>query len=795
MHPAIAFLGQLDPDPAATFNIEAYTDVPRGQAKSRPDPLAARFANLSLDAVSALLPDLDQLNTRGAGIFVAVNQCRGDRTKANIDRVRGVHADFDGVTAASLDHVRALLPPTIEVQSSTPDRRHLYWLLAQGEAVEVESVEQINRGLVDLGADPAAIDASRLLRLPGFRHMKYRADADARREDCPVAHVTAIGPRHTWVTIEACLPKSQPKPPLDPIANFGCAIDRAGETLIQQAAALMAQAEPMLWSGRWNELKGFRQKPVYPSQSEADMAMACRIARCLGDMGAASDDLPALTEAVFSQCALARREKWVGREDYRHATVTRACASLIASSPACAKASGATAKVDWSLFGDVRNAKFFADRSAGQLAYVFDRKHWILWGGGRWNRCQAGEEIEHAKAACQALYNAAGEELTKDAERAQKLAREAAQAHLAQRIKAMVELARSDPKVALAASRLDADNFVLGVRNGVVDLRKNCLLPNHPDKFITRYANADFNPAADCPRWSQFLDEVFDGDQATIKAVQRLLGYTLTGLSTEEVLIFCVGFGANGKSIFGNVTAAILGDYAKTAPSSLLAARRADDHGPRSDLAMLDGARLISVNELPAGLQLDEQMVKQIAGREPISARQLYGDFFTYLPRFTCWVRTNHKPIIKGDDDGIWRRIVILPFRRKFSEETRDSGLEGKLMAERDGILRWMVEGAAQYLRLGLYLSPAMQAERNQYRKDSDLLGEFLEERITAAAGARVEQAEFYMTWLTWCQQSGAHAGGKKTFTQRLAERGVVTTKSNGRRYYVGVSKTVQGSP
>jgi putative DNA primase/helicase len=792
MHPAIAFLVQLDPSPSATFNIEAYTDAPKGQTKPKPDPLSARFANLSLEEVSALLPNLERLNSQGAGIYFAVNQCRGDRSKANIEHVRGVHADFDGVGATAFDKVRELLTPTIEVQSSSPDRRHLYWLLEDGEAVAVEAVEQVNRGLVELGADPAAIDASRLLRLPGFRHMKHHAGASIDLESCPTTQVLGLGPRYTWGAIKASLPTCEPKKPTFTLEPYDDKLEAADVTVVEQAAAAMAQVEPMLWSGQWAEIKGIRQKAIYPSQSEADMAMVCRIARHLADMDIPDDKLPALTEAVFNKCSLAHREKWQCRASYRQATIGRACAAFLTAAPETALSQP---KVDWLLQGDVRNARFFADSWAGELAFVHELKGWMHWSADRWSGCNAGEEIERAKVTCQALFKAAGEELSKDPDRGKRLASEAAQAHRAPRIKAMLELAQSDPMLSISAKRLNSDPYMLGVGNGVVDLWKSCLLSNQPDRFITRYADADFDIAAECPRWMQFLDEVFDADQATIKATQRLLGYTLVGLSTEEIMIFCVGFGANGKSIFGNIVAAILGDYAKPAPSTLLAARRADDHGARGDLAMLDGARLVSVNELPAGLQLDEQVVKQIAGREPITARRLYADFFSFQPRFTCWVRTNHKPIIKGDDDGIWRRIVILPFRRKFSEKERDPDLEGKLMAERDGILQWMVEGAAQYLRHGLCLSPAMQAERNQYRKDSDLLGEFLEDRLTNTLGARVEQAEFYLTWSIWCQQNGAYAGTKKTFTERLAERGVTTGRSNGRRYYLGVSRTCVSQP
>ena len=613
---------------------------------------------------------------------------------------------------------------------------------------------------------------------------------------CPTPKVVAIGPRYRAAQIDEAFPKgkAKPKQAAPTTIDIGSSVSLAPEHLLiaDAAAAYLAQANQKLWSGEWDTIRTFGKKQLYPSQSEADMSLASRIAHHLVEHDVPADLLYPLTEAVFERSGLARRDKWQSREDYKFKTISRACASALANfntpSSGAGSATAPTAHVDWSLHGDVRNARFFADKWHGLLAYVYERKKWMHWGYSRWAMCVAGEEVERAKETCRAIYSAAGQELAKDPEKSQKLVREAAQAHLSQRIKAMVDLAQSDPMLTVSSTRLDADNYLLGVGNGVVDLRKASIRPNEPELYITRYCNADFDPDADCPRWLKFLDEVFQGDQATITSVQRLLGYTLTGLSVEEFLLFCVGFGANGKSIFGNVAAQIIGDYAKAAPSTLLAARRGDDHSARGDLAMLDGARMVSVNELPAGMRLDEQVVKQLAGREPISARHLYGEFFTFQPRFTVWVRTNHKPIIKGDDDGIWRRVVVLPFRRKFEPHEQDPHLEAKLLAERDGILRWMVEGAQKYLKQGMYLSPLMQAERKQFRKDSDMLGEFLDEQTIAKAGEKVEQVHLYSKWVAWCAGNGTQPGSKKTFTQRLAERGFPGKSSNGKRYYIGLT-------
>lgn len=444
--------------------------------------------------------------------------------------------------------------------------------------------------------------------------------------------------------------------------------------------------------------------------------------------------------------------------------------------------------VDWAVHGDIRNARHFAAMFGGRMLYVHGLNSWLRWSGDCWVLCDQGQEIEAVKEAAQAMMADATACLAVDQDRGRGHVREAVAAHRISRMKAALELAQSEPGMSTGPAELDANPMLLGVGNGVVDLKTGALIANRPEMLITRHCEADYDIAATCPRWLQFMSEVFGGDLATIDTVQRLLGYTLTGLNIEEIIVFCTGFGANGKSIFGNIVNRIIGGYSKVAPHTLLAARRRDDHGPRGDIAMLEGARLVSVNELPGGMQLDEQAVKALAGREPISARELYEAFRTFDPQFTVWVRTNHRPIIKGDDDGIWRRIVVLPFRQKFEGTNCDKNLEAKLWAERDGILRWMVEGTVKYLASGiLTLSPMILAEQGQYRRDSDLLGEFLADCTVTDLARRVPDQELFARWRHWCDINGHKAGTKKTFTQRLAERGFPISRSNGDRFYSGI--------
>ena len=202
---------------------------------------------------------------------------------------------------------------------------------------------------------------------------------------------------------------------------------------------------------------------------------------------------------------------------------------------------------------------------------------------------------------------------------------------------------------------------------------------------------------------------------------------------------------------------------------------------------MLHGARIVSINELPGGMMLDENVTKQLAGREPISARFLYKEHFSFLPRFTPWVRTNHRPIIKGTDNGIWRRMVIVPFRRTFAEHEQDNNLEAKVMREADGVLAWMVEGAKLYLQSGLKYSSAMHAEVAQYRSDSDLLGEFLIDETVADSKAEVKQSVLFDNYVQWCEKNGLKSVSKRALTEQLTERNIGQRKSGAVRFYTGL--------
>lgn len=611
---------------------------------------------------------------------------------------------------------------------------------------------------------------------------------------CP--HVTVIeqGPRFTAKAIITALPpKATPqnaaKAQQSGQANPTWATD---DPMIVAAVDHFKVFERRLWEGDWQNYKDpLTGEQPFPSQSEADYYFARSVARWAMCEGISDDGLESFVEAVFEQSALAQREKWQGREDYRQRTISTACANLtrLGPKPSTSYTANSTAEPDWSLKGDLIGARFFKDRYLGKMVFVVSVGKWLRWEDAnlRWRWCELGEHIEAAKDTVLDLYRIALQNAAKNPDAWKGITTATANLQVESRIHAILELAKSEPGMSILADALDSHPELLGVRNGVVDLRTGVLRQNDPLLYITKHVEQDYQPSATCPTFMRFLDDVFQGDAATVSAVQRLVGLTLTGCVEEEVIIFCVGTGANGKSIFGNVLTTIMGQYSTTAPSSLLAARRADDHSARSDLAMLHGARIVSINELPGGMMLDENVTKQLAGREPISARFLYREHFTFLPRFTPWVRTNHRPIIKGTDNGIWRRMRIVPFRRTFTEYEQDKGLEAKIMREAEGVLAWMIEGAKLYLRTGLTCSSAMKAELAQYRSDSDLLGEFLSEKTEADIAAEVLQCVLYATYNEWCGDNGLKPVSKRVLTEQLTERGFGQRKSGSGRYYTGL--------
>lgn len=359
------------------------------------------------------------------------------------------------------------------------------------------------------------------------------------------------------------------------------------------------------------------------------------------------------------------------------------------------------------------------------------------------------------------------------------------------RLQAMIACAASETGMHIGEMReLDGDPLLLGCRNGVIDLKTGDLLFPCPEQLITKAVEAEYDPDSSCPRWEKFLHEVTLGDADTIDYLQKMAGYFLTGMVSEEVLHFFHGYGRNGKSVFANVLTQLLGDYVLTAPAEML--MRRDRGAATNDVARLVGIRLLMANETRNGQAFDDLMLKTLVSTERMSARYLYQEFFDFWPTHKILIRGNHKPLIADETDGAWRRVRLVPFDLRLAEDEVDPKLESKLLEELDGILAWAVRGCLDWQSEGLNPSPRIHSASACYRTECDLIGEFLEDYTLDPLG-QISQQTLWDEWREWCQNNGVREGSKKAFTRKLEGRGVRPHGWKGNvRQYSGVRRRTQ---
>lgn len=443
--------------------------------------------------------------------------------------------------------------------------------------------------------------------------------------------------------------------------------------------------------------------------------------------------------------------------------------------------------------GDADNAARFARKHKGQLLYVHSDRAWLKWGGARWERCERGEERAAAQqVATEGLNVALAAMRTDSTDRTRDNYRQALSVHRnLKRHDALLSIATTLPGMSIGnRGDLDADRMLLGVRNGVVNLRTGTLLAPDPAMLITRQAGAAFTHGMTCPMWSKFLFDAFEGDSDLIPFVQRAVGYALTGLVDEEVLFFLFGSGANGKSVFCNVIHAIFNDYAVNVRSALLTrdARGINTEGER-EKNRLPGARLALINEVGSADLFDDARLKELVGRDPIGTRALYSESFEFLPTHHIFLRGNHQPGAMDSGDAFWRRMVLIPFKRQFTGTERVPDLERRILdQERDGVLKWMVDGCLEWQRVGLRIPDSIRQAVDEYRSDTDMLGQWLEECCRRERSGEVATASLFSSYAAFLQQAGMRAPSKAVFGRQMATRGFTPHKRNGQRLLRGVA-------
>lgn len=424
---------------------------------------------------------------------------------------------------------------------------------------------------------------------------------------------------------------------------------------------------------------------------------------------------------------------------------------------------------------DLGNAERLVAQHGEDIRYVQDWKMWIIWDGQRWVPDTTGELVRRSKTTVRAMYGEAAN-LKNDAER-RALVQHAQKSESEARIRAMISLAASEPGISITSDQLDTHKWLFNVQNGTIDLLTGELLPHDREDLLTKIAPTCYDPDATSSIWERALNLWMGGDQTLVDFLQRAAGYSLAGVGSERTTLILYGQGANGKSSFLEGLRQTLGDYASRMPSETLLSKRSD--GIPNDVARLKGVRFAYATEGEEGRRLNEARLKEMTGGETITARFMRGEWFDFKPEFTLWQGTNHKPLVRGTDKGIWDRIKLVPFTQSIPEGKRRPMHEllATFKAEAPGILAWAVRGCLAWQNDGLAVPEVVAGATATYRSEMDSLGDFLSEWCELSPKAVEVKGDLYLAYKNWCDEQGEFPVGSKTFTQRLEDRGLNSSR------------------
>ena len=354
--------------------------------------------------------------------------------------------------------------------------------------------------------------------------------------------------------------------------------------------------------------------------------------------------------------------------------------------------------------------------------------------------------------------------------RREAVAKHALRSEAKSRIQAMIDLAWSEPEIVATPEDFDRDPWLLNCQNGTIDLRTGKLREHRREDLITKLAPVQFQEHVGGEVFTRFLERIMEGKPQVANFLRRLIGYSLTGLTIEQILVILWGQGSNGKTTLLEVIEEVMGDYAQHTPASTFMVQRGDQI--RNDIARLQGARLVVATESETAKRLSESLVKSLTGGDSVTARFLHKEYFQFRPQFTPFLMTNHKPLIFGVDHAIWRRVKLIPFTVTIPDEEQDKELPEKLRKELPAILSWAVMGCLEWRQVGLKEPKEVTVATEAYRSEMDVLGEFLEECCVTSNTAETLARDIYQAYGNWCERSGEKVRSQKWLGSRLSERG-----------------------
>ena len=691
----------------------------------------------------------------------------GQASAEHIVQMQVVLVDLDGgdITAKRAHLVRHLGPPSLEVASGgvTPEgqaKLHLYWRLTEPATGEdLATVCRLRHAIaVKVGGDPAFRSAHQPIRVAGSVHAKggqprlvaILSSGGADRDLTEFAEAVLAMPPLAGVGSEVA-----PDPAEDPLDFNG-----AGRGEVTELFAQVVREGGADGLTRFEALS--RIIGYWIRRCQDGFVTAAQAWQEIQDYNAARISPPWPEDRLRQEA-----ERLWRRAEASHPGTG-------AGEPDQAVAEGDGPGDDGPLpvgFTEDALAAAFSAQHGEDWRHVAVWGAWLTWTGTRWEREGTLRAFDLARHVCRAAANRANN------------ARVRTKLSQAATVAAVERLARADRRHATTAEVWDRDPWLLNTPAGVVDLRSGALAPHDRALCMTKITTAA--PRGDCPAWLAFLAQVTGGDAELQAYLRRVVGYALTGVTTEHALFFLYGTGANGKSVFLNTLTALLGDYATVAPMDMFMATSGERHP--TDMAGLRGARIVTSIETEQGSRWAESKLKALTGGDRITARFMRQDFFEFTPQFKLLVAGNHKPAIRNVDEAMRRRLHMVPFTVTIPPARRDKRLPERLLAERDGILAWAIEGCLEWQRVGLRPPATVLAATDEYFEAEDALGRWIEECCERGSQHSEATAALYASWKAWAEASGEFVGSIKRFSQTLSARGFSPHRTSAQRCFIGL--------
>jgi len=431
-------------------------------------------------------------------------------------------------------------------------------------------------------------------------------------------------------------------------------------------------------------------------------------------------------------------------------------------------------------------ARKFAIEHKDKIRYCMPYKAWFIWDGKVWKQDRSYDAEKLVKTTIKNLYLEASRIADENYRR--NLVKFAISLDKADKVKSILEMAKSEEGITILPEDFDRDKYLLNVQNGTIDLKTRKLLPFNKENFITKICPVNYSPNATSEIWDNFLITIIP-DARVRDYMQRVVGYTLTGDVKEEKLFFCFGETATGKSTFLGSIKYVLGDYADTAEFETFLKRDWNSGSPRNDIAKLNGKRMVISHEVDDGKQLAEGLVKQLTGGDAVSARALYKEAIEFQPQFKLFLSANVRPKVKDDDYAMWRRIEQIPFNQSIPENKQDKDLKEKLKVDGEAILTWAVIGCYLWQGMGLQTPDLVKKTTEEYREEMNPLKDFFNDCCIINDGVRVSLNDLFQKYLDYCKDNAIRFPlGKKQFGAKINSKGFSKEKTRDGHFWIGIS-------